>query len=78
MLLLEPSLLSLVEQLLKCGRYRGLVLPMSMMECFATEKRKFFKTFRAFESFRKLTELFGIAFVHDAEHVVARHFVVVL
>lgn len=42
MLLLDPSLLSFVEQLLKCGR-NGLVLPMSMIECVAT-KIEVFKT----------------------------------
>jgi hypothetical protein len=36
-LLLEPSLLPFVEQLLRCGRKRGDVRPKSKIECAATK-----------------------------------------
>lgn len=37
-LLLEPSLLPFVEQLLRCGRKRGDVRPKFNMDCAATGK----------------------------------------
>lgn len=43
MLLLDPSLLSFVEQLLRCG-LNGLVFPMSMIECVATRKNQLIST----------------------------------
>lgn len=52
MLLLEQSLLSLVEQLLRCGR-NGLVLPTSMIECVATE----IDTRQALKDFSEISSL---------------------